>query len=109
MTILARTLKFRTQPLEIEAVRFDGSNAEDVIEWVGSDLCEPCAAARGDFIRSLLVTTPEGARRADTGDWIIKEGLGVFYPLKADLFETRFMPAEKARANSCRIEASTTQ
>jgi|KBSSwiStaDraftv2_1062776.scaffolds.fasta_scaffold202696_2 hypothetical protein len=95
MTIVPLTLKFRTQSPEIEAVRFDGSNAEDVIEWVGSDLCEPCDAGSGDFILSLLVTTPEGARRADTGDWIIKEGLGVFYPLKADLFETRFQPAEE--------------
>jgi hypothetical protein len=95
MTVIPRTLKFRTQSLEIEAVRFDGSNAEDVIEWVGCDLCEPCAAGSGDFIRSLLVTTPEGTRRADAGDWIIKEGLGVFYPLKAELFETRFQPAEE--------------
>lgn len=95
MTIIARTLKFRTRPLEIEAVLFNGSNVEDVIEWVGSDLCEPCGAGSGDFIRSLLVTTPEGARRADTGDWIIREGPGVFYPLKTDLFETRFQPAEE--------------
>ncbi len=38
MTIVPRTLKFRTQSPEIEAVRFDGSNVEDVIEWVGMPL-----------------------------------------------------------------------
>jgi hypothetical protein len=103
MTIIPRTLKFRTQPREIEAVRFDGSNAEEVIEWVGSDLCESRTAGRSDFTRSLLVTTPEGVRRADKGDWIIKEELGVFYPLKPDLFETKFQPIEELESEQAHV------
>ena len=107
MTIIPRTLKFRTQALEIEAVRFDGSNVEEVIEWVGSDLCEPCAAGSGDFIRSLLVTTPEGARRADTGDWIIKEDSASSIRSRRTCSKRGFNPPKNVRANSSHMNGSS--
>ena len=94
MTIVASAVKFRAKPIEFEAVLFDGSNAEDVIDWVGPDLCE-YVARPDEFVRSLSITTPEGARLADKGDWIIKGPFGVFYPLKPDLFETKFEPVEQ--------------
>ena len=94
MTIVARALKFRAKPIEFEAVLFDGSNAEDVIDWVGPDLCE-YVARPDEFVRSLSITTPEGARLADKGDWIIKGAFGEFFPLKPDLFETKFEPVEQ--------------
>jgi catechol 2,3-dioxygenase-like lactoylglutathione lyase family enzyme len=56
-------------------------------------ICE-YVARPDEFVRSLSITTPEGARLADKGDWIIKGAFGVFYPLKPDLFETKFEPVE---------------
>lgn len=92
MTIIhVGTMKFRNEPVEIEAILFDGSNATEVINWVGSDLCEYCITSPGP---SLLITTPEGARRADEGDWIIKGNSGEFYPYKPDLFATKFRPVQ---------------
>jgi hypothetical protein len=31
-------IKFRNRSIEVEAMLFDGSNARDVIRWLGSDL-----------------------------------------------------------------------
>ena len=41
MTIVARALKFRAKPIEFEAVLFDDSNAEDVIDIFANMLPDP--------------------------------------------------------------------
>ena len=63
MTIVARALKFRAKPIEFEAVLFDGSNAEDVIDIFANMLPDPTNLS-GRF-RS---PPREGARLADKGE-----------------------------------------
>jgi hypothetical protein len=62
MTIVASALKFRAKPIEFEAVLFDGSNAEDVIDWVGPDLCE--YVARPDEFCPVAFDHHRGGRKA---------------------------------------------
>jgi hypothetical protein len=93
MGIMFGAMKFRSKPLEIEAMLYDGSNTGEIVKWIGSDLCYPWAVETGNP-PSLAIVTPEGVRRANQGDWIICGGLGVFYPFNADLFEAKFERAE---------------
>jgi hypothetical protein len=81
--------KFRNKTVEIEAMLFNGSNVGEVIQWLGRDLCEH-RGGEGEKSKSLLIITPEGARRAEAGDWIIKGVCGEVYPFKPDLFEAKF-------------------
>ena len=88
--MLARNFKkFRSRPVEVEAMFFDGTNTIDLMNWLGRDLCatEPARTA-------LLIATPEGKRRAEAGDWVIKAD-GTAYPLKSYIFEMKFEPADR--------------
>ena len=89
MTIVARALKFRAKPIEFEAVLFDGSNAEDVIVTY-LRIC--CQTRR---ICPVAFDHHPGRRKARRQGRLDHQGaFGVFYPLKPDLFETKFEPVE---------------
>jgi hypothetical protein len=87
--MLARGFKkFRNKPVEVEAMFFDGTNTVDLMSWLGSELC-----AMAPTRAVLLIATPEGSRRAEAGDWVIKDEDGAAYPLKSSIFEMKFEPA----------------
>jgi len=93
--------KFRKNPVEIEAVQFNGnSNKQEVEKFVGKELKSELesetayVAGKGAPIFSLLIETKEGVMKAFRGDWIIKEpfptGDRDFYPCKPDIFEKTY-------------------
>jgi hypothetical protein len=69
--------KFRKKPIVIEAVRWDGSNYDEVCEFVGESLSHDAM---------LIIPTLEGKMEAGCGDWIIKGINNEFYPCKNDIF-----------------------
>ncbi|MGJ0022720.1 MULTISPECIES: hypothetical protein [Streptococcus] len=74
--------KFRKKPVEIEAVRFVGSNYEEIREFIGQNtLCSDL---------SIVIPTLEGDMVAQKGDYIIKGIKGEFYPCKPDIFEETY-------------------
>ncbi|MBS0233304.1 MAG: hypothetical protein JSR99_07435 [Proteobacteria bacterium] len=90
--IAAGAKRFRNRPDEIEAMLFDGANARDIIGWLGEDLCGTATPAPGVSTTpdALIITTPEGGRRADVGDWIVKGRDGSAYPMKSLIFISKF-------------------
>lgn len=72
--------KFRKKPVVIEAVQYTGSNAEEVLKFIG-DAREAHAVDDG-----IVITTLEGDHKASLNDWIIKGTAGEFYPCKPDIF-----------------------
>lgn len=85
--------KYRKQPVVIEAMRYDGSNAVAVVRWFTKHLDDPApyvAAQTGD----LVIPTLEGDMRASVGDWIIRGVQGEFYPCKPAIFEATYEPVE---------------
>jgi hypothetical protein len=58
--------KFRKKPVVIEALRYTGENATDVLHWMFPDI-EPDAEAN-----NLTIKTLEGDLHASPGDYIIK-------------------------------------
>lgn len=89
--------KFRKKPIVIEAVRWTGSNLEEIRNFVGNDLIENYIK-HFDIERTLIkqtltgiaIDTLEGTMRVDYGDYIIKDVNNEFYPCKPDIFKQTY-------------------
>jgi len=86
--------KFRKKPVEIEAVQFDGNNADEILDWVNEHNEDGNTAhlvPHGEFTKdAIIIPTLEGDHRADVSDWIIQGVKGEFYPCKPDIFEATY-------------------
>jgi hypothetical protein len=75
--------KFRKKPVVIEAVRWTGTNQDELARFMG--VVGTCGG-------KVDIHTLEGTMKADVGDWIIKGVKGEFYPCKPDIFEATYEP-----------------
>jgi hypothetical protein len=75
--------RFRKRPGIIEAMQRDGTRARDfeIGEWMRAS--EPLSDWYGGYCE--MAAAPDG--------WIIRDVDGVFYPYRADAFETSYEPA----------------
>ena len=84
--------KYRKKPVVVEAVRWTGSNLEEIRNFVGSDLIEDYMelfSVNGTLKKMLIgiaINTLEGEHIANYGDYIIKGVRGEFYLCKSDIF-----------------------
>jgi hypothetical protein len=80
--------KYKKKPVVIEAIRFIGSNYEEIREFIGQNtLCSDL---------SIVISTLEGDMVAQKGDYIIKGVQGEFYPCKPDIFEETYEVVSEA-------------
>jgi hypothetical protein len=78
--------RYVKKPVVVSAVQFDGTNINEILDWVAADgVCQPYIRSGGIFIPTL-----EGDMRADLGDFIIKGVRGEFYPCKPGIFEQTY-------------------
>lgn len=106
---------YRKKPVEIEAVRWDGTpaGATPIINWI---LTTGTRTARWDnnakhipgpgrslttIYDRIAVETLEGTMYALPGDYIIKGVQGEFYPCKPDIFDQTY---EKPKTVGSRFE-----
>lgn len=88
--------KYRKKPVVVEAVRWTGSNLEEIRNFVGSDLIEEYVEffdikrTLNKMLVDIAIDTLEGTMRVDYGDYIIKGVQGEFYPCKPDIFEQTY-------------------
>ena len=94
--------KYKKKPIVVEAIRWTGSNLEEIRNFVGSDLIEECVELF-DIKRTLkkmlvdiAIETPEGTMRVDYGDYIIKGVQGELYPCKPDIFLKTYEEVDNA-------------
>ena len=97
--------RFRKKPVEIEAMRWDGS--EESIAAI-------CGWANGDFLGAddptityltsgpgapfdVRIWTLEGELHVTAGDWVIRGIKGEFYPCKPDIFMATYEPVGSQR------------
>ena len=84
--------KYRKKPVVVEAVRWTGSNLEEIRNFVGSDLIEEYVEffdikrTLNKMLVDIAIDTLEGTMRVDYGDYIIEGVKGEFYPCKPDIF-----------------------
>ena len=80
------SMQFRKRPLVIEAVRWDGSNENEIQAFMGGYL----KRVIGDM---LFIGTLEGIMCASVGDYIVKGVKGEFYSCKPDIFAETYEDA----------------
>lgn len=85
--------KFRKKPVVIEAVRFDGSNFDEIADFVMENGSQDVSGQMAGDIH-LVIHTLEGDMRANVGDWIIRGVQNEFYPCAADIFEQTYERVE---------------
>lgn len=89
--------KYRKKPVVVEAVRWTGSNLEEIRNFVGNDLIENYIE-HFDIERTLIkqtlagiaINTLEGTMMVNYGDYVIKGVNNEFYPCKPDIFEQTY-------------------
>ena len=78
-------MKYRKKPVVIEAIQWNGDNANEVRDFVKDSL------RKFEYGSNYIaIETLEGTMMADMGDYIIKGIKGEFYPCKPDIFEQTY-------------------
>lgn len=95
-----RSMKYRTKPVEIEAVQWTGLNLEEVKNFADESLIyaiiDSAWKAGKDRPRVVMkIKTLEGDMKVSEGDYIVKGLKGEFYPCKPDVFEMKYEPIER--------------
>lgn len=81
--------QFRKKPVVIEAIQFDGDNAEEIGHFAG------LSAQITGREKALKITTLEGVLTVSPGDFVIKGVANEFYPCKEDIFHATYDPVNK--------------
>jgi hypothetical protein len=81
-------MRYIKKPVVIEAIQWNGSNNEEIQEFVG----EHCEFLHNEF---LFIFTLEGNMRASISDFIIKGINDEFYPCKPDIFKLTYSKADE--------------
>lgn len=76
------TKQYIKKPITIEVVQYTGDNLGEVEKFTDLQANIVCG--------QLIISTLEGPRIANVGDYIIKGIKGEFYPCKPDIFEQTY-------------------
>jgi hypothetical protein len=87
--------RYRKKPVEISAVRWDGTNAGEIAAMFPDDLKAISPIGRSGEL--LTVRTLEGNMTAQRGDWIVRGIRGEPYPIKDSIFRETYEPVEEAQ------------
>lgn len=80
-------MKYIKKPVEVEAVQWNGENAEEVLEFTN----RTAEFKNGE----MKILTLEGTMTVSVGDYIIKGVKGEVYPCKPDIFEATYTGFEE--------------
>ena len=81
-------MKYRKKPAVVEAVRWNGNNYKEVIDFAENN------KIWFDALGNIWIATLEGDMIAKKGDYIIKGVRGEFYPCKPDIFAETYEEVE---------------
>lgn len=88
-------MKYRKNPVVIEAIQWNGTNLEEVKRFAGNSLeyriCDTAwEVGKGAPHVNIRINTLEGIMYVNRCDYIIKGVNGEFYPCKPDIFEKTY-------------------
>jgi hypothetical protein len=82
--------QYRKKPVVIEAIQFNGKNAEEIEQWSNNKV-KAGPVSEDTLSRDYLeIETLEGTMTAQPNDYVIKGVKGEFYPCKPDIFEQTY-------------------
>lgn len=81
--------KYRKKPVEVEAVKYDGKNTQDIMDWSEGAITEHPG---NPYVLSM--EAQGGTVTVEPGDYIIRGVEGEFYPCKASVFVATYDAVE---------------
>ena len=82
--------QYRKKPVVIEAIQFNGKNAEEIEQWSNNNV-KAGPVSEDTLTRAYLeIETLEGTMTAQPNDYVIKGVNGEFYPCKPDIFDKTY-------------------
>jgi len=88
-------MKYKKKPTIIEAIQWDGSNINEVIDFTKDK--SNIVVERHTYTQAsarVIIHTLEGDMEASIGDYIIRGVKGEYYPCKPDVFDMTYDPVE---------------
>src|SRR5690606_13292840 len=79
-------MDYRKKPVVIQAIQFNGSNHQEVVDFAKSSHKEYVLVDEDE----IVIQTLEGNMIASPGDWIIRGIHGEYYPCKPEIFEASY-------------------
>lgn len=83
-------MRYRKKPVVVEAVKFDGTNYREVLEFIYPDMTETGLSGAEKMKLPIVIETLEGDMNVSIGDYVIRGVQGEFYPCKPDIFEATY-------------------
>lgn len=94
-------MRYRKRPVQIEAIQYDGTNADEIIEWSGARWIDVVTDERdpddpNNFLRepALVIGTLEGDMHVSAGDFVIRGVQNEYYPCKESIFRETYESVE---------------
>ena len=81
-------MKYRKKPVIVEAIQWDGSNADEILDFGSYNI----VATNTEEGTEISIHTLEGIMTASIGDYIIRGVAGECYPCKPDIFNKTYEP-----------------
>ena len=94
-------MKFKTKPIYIEAIQYNGDNGLEIRLWsgglvYGSPVLEPTENnPTGRYLQIPFTGTTSSIDTVIVGDWIVKNQHGFFISCEPDIFEKTYEKVEE--------------
>lgn len=90
--------RYRLKPREADAIRFDGSNADDLVAWaasLGGCVTRGVAIHRGAACDCVIVVTLAGKMAVPLGWWVVRDGDGDLDVVSPEAFGEDYEPLDR--------------
>lgn len=83
---------YKSVSISVEAYQLTSENLATIIKWMGTGYSQHSVVGSSQLI-FLPINTSQGSTTAQTNDWIIKNGDGVFSVCRPDSFKKFYTAA----------------
>ena len=83
-------MRYKKKPVEVEAIKFDGTNHREILKFIYPDMSETGLAGAEEMKLPIVIETLEGDMNVSVGDYVIRGIQGELYPCKPDIFEQTY-------------------
>lgn len=88
--------RFVTKRVEIEAIRFTGSNFDELADWSGAFI-QNCGPEKDEWPGRVYDKLHDTWINVAAGQWIVRGAKGEYYPCDDETFMWKYEPTQEQR------------